>query len=89
MDLTSGIITPITEYTAQLAFMGINGMLIQYTMLPLKTIFPMILSLSNMNYAPTPHVYTVQVLCRMENLKPGALIVFVLLSIPIRLRFHL
>lgn len=61
MDLTTGIITPATEYAAQPAAMGINGMKLQYTMLPLQTTSPMTLTLTlNMNYDPTPHVYTVQ-----------------------------
>lgn len=62
MDLTTGVITPATEYAAQPASMGINGMRLQYTMLPLQTTSPMTLTLSlNMNYDPTPHSYTVQV----------------------------
>lgn len=72
MDLTTGIITPATEYAAQPASMGINGLRLQYTMLPLQTTSPMTLSLTlNMNYDPTPHVYSVQVPVPDGALKAG------------------
>lgn len=62
MDLTTGIITPATEYGTVPASMGINGLTLQYTMLPLQTTSPMTLDMSlNLNYDPTPHQYSVQV----------------------------
>lgn len=62
MDLTTGVITPATEYGTVPASMGINGLTAQYTMLPLQTTSPMVLTLSlNLNYDPTPHEYSVQV----------------------------
>lgn len=62
MDLTTGVITPATEYGTAPAAMGINDLTIQYTMLPLQTSSPMTLELSlKLNYDPTPHQYTVDV----------------------------
>ena len=62
MDLSNGIIEPATEYASQPAKMGINGMRLQYTMLPLKTDTPMSLELSiKLNYDPTPRSYKVEV----------------------------
>lgn len=62
MDLTTGVITPATEYGTTPAAMGINDLTIQYTMLPLQTSSPMTLNLSlNLNYDPTPHQYSVDV----------------------------
>ena len=62
MDLTTGIITPATEYGTVPASMGINGLTLQYTMLPLQTTSPMTLDMSlNLNYDPTPHQYSVKV----------------------------
>lgn len=72
MDLATGVIPPAAGYAAQKAAMGINGMRIQYTMLPLKTDTPMTLSLSlNVNFDATPHVYTVQVPLPDGELKAG------------------
>lgn len=62
MDLTTGVIAPATEYGTVPASMGINGLTAQYTMLPLQTTSPMVLTLSlNLNYDPTPHEYSVEV----------------------------
>lgn len=62
MDLTTGVIAPATEYDTVPASMGINGLTAQYTMLPLQTTSPMVLTLSlNLNYDPTPHEYSVEV----------------------------
>lgn len=62
MDLTTGVITPATEYGTTPVSMGVNGLTAQYTMLPLQTSSPMTLTLSiNLNYDPTPHQYSVDV----------------------------
>lgn len=62
LDLTSGTITPATEYGTVGASMGVNGLTAQYTMLPLQTDSPMTLTLSiNLNYDPTPHEYSVSI----------------------------
>lgn len=72
LDLTTGVITPATEYGTVPAAMGINGMKIQYTMLPLQTDSPMTLNLSlNLNYDPTPHQYTVDVPVPEGGLQAG------------------
>lgn len=62
LDLTTGTITPTTEYATVPAAMGINGMRLQYTMLPLQSASPMTLTMSiNLNYDPTPHEYSVSI----------------------------
>lgn len=62
LDLSSGTITPTSEYATTPVAMGINGLKAQYTMLPLQSTTPMTLTLSlNLNYDPTPHDYTVSI----------------------------
>lgn len=72
MDLTTGVIAPATEYGTVPASMGINGLKLQYTMLPLQTDSPMTLNLSlNLNYDPTPHSYTVNIPIPEGGLQAG------------------
>ncbi len=62
MDLSDGIIPPATEYDATPAAMGINGLKLQYTMLPLKTDQPMHLVLNlHLNGEPDVKKYEVDV----------------------------
>lgn len=62
LDLTTGTITPATGYSTTPAAMGVNGLTLQYTMLPLQSETPMTLTLSlSVNYDPTPHQYTVSI----------------------------
>lgn len=62
MDLSTGIIPAATEYDAKPASMGINGLKIQYTMLPLKTDQPMKLVLDiHANGEPDVKHYEVDV----------------------------
>lgn len=62
MDLSTGVIPPATEYDAAPAAMGINGLKLQYTMLPLKTDQPMKLTLNLMlNGEPDVKKYEVDI----------------------------
>lgn len=62
MDLSTGVIPPATEYAEVPASMGINGMKLQYTMLPLKTDQPMQLELHlYANAEPDIKTYKVEV----------------------------
>lgn len=62
MDLSTGIIPPAGEYDTNPAQMGINGLKLQYTMLPLKTGTPMKLVLNlHANGEPDVKTYTVDV----------------------------
>ena len=62
MDLSTGIIPPATEYDAAPAAMGVNGLKLQYTMLPLKTDQPMKLTLNlKLNGEPDVKKYEVDV----------------------------
>lgn len=62
MDLSTGVIPPATEYDANPAAMGINGLKLQYTMLPLQTDQPMKLVLKiHANGEPDVKSYEVDV----------------------------
>lgn len=62
MDLSTGVIPPATEYDTAPAAMGINGLKLQYTMLPLKTDQPMKLTMNLMlNGEPDVKKYEVDV----------------------------
>lgn len=62
MDLSTGVIPPAEEYDTNPASMGINGMKLQYTMLPLKTDKPMTLVLNlHANGEPDIKTYSVDV----------------------------
>lgn len=62
MDLSTGVIPPATEYDSTPAQMGINGLKLQYTMLPLKTDQPMKLVLKlHANGEPDVKTYEVDV----------------------------
>lgn len=62
LDLTTGIIPPATEYETTMEKMGVNGLLAQYTMLPLKTDAPMQVSFDLIiNGESTPRTYNTTV----------------------------
>ena len=62
MDLSTGVIPPATEYDSTPASMGINGLKLQYTMLPLKTDTPMKLTIGiHANGEPDVKTYEVDV----------------------------
>ena len=62
MDLSTGVIPPATEYDSTPASMGINGLKLQYTMLPLRTDTPMKLTIGiHANGEPDVKTYEVDV----------------------------
>lgn len=62
MDLTTGVIPPATEYDQTPASMGINGLKLQYIMLPLETDQPMRLTMNvHANGEPDIKTYNVDV----------------------------
>lgn len=72
MDLSTGVIPPATEYDSAPASMGINGLKLQYTMLPLKTDEPMQLVLNlYLNGEPDVKQYSVAVPVPEGGLKAG------------------
>lgn len=72
MDLSTGVIPAATEYAGTPAQMGINGLKLQYTMLPLKTDEPMKLTLQiHANGEPDAKQYEVDVPLPDGELKAG------------------
>ena len=62
MNLSTGVIPPATEYDTTPAQMGVNGLKLQYTMLPLQTDQPMKLVLNiHANGEPDVKTYEVDV----------------------------
>ena len=72
MDLSTGVIPAATEYAESPAQMGINGLKLQYTMLPLKSEDPMKLTIQlKANGEPDVKTYEVDVDLPDGELKAG------------------
>lgn len=77
MNLSTGVIPPTSQYSNSPDKMGVNGLLAQYTMLPLKTTTPMNMTLEVVfDGEINSHTYSVEVPVPDGELKAGNSYVF-------------